>query len=559
MAGLARAKSPVNEAAVLLQRNRPPRFRRLADRSISFMPLKLSPTQIAFNARGDGRFNRPFQEQLAFFRQKLNLPTERYDDILKEAHDRAFVVAGAMKADLLADFRDAIDNAIENGKSIGWFRKQFDAIVKRHGWEGWTGSDSPQGRDWRTRVIYRTNLASSYAAGRWAQLNDPDLLKTRPYWEYVHNDTVQHPRPLHVSWSGMVLRHDHPWWQTHFPPNGWGCRCRVKAVRARKYEGAEPPEDGVYTRKDRQGNNHVIPKGIDYGWDYAPGASVGNLVGTIRQKLPAMPPPVAEGLKKDLDAVVPANTEFVPAKTTGAASRWAVENNLADVADYGKIHVDVANDMNRSLLEHIKAFPELRASQKFIGTCQNQFSLWHEQARAKYEKTLIERGASEESAKSISKRVVKKPTVKGTTWAHSMDHPDLKGIAVNKKWGEDLTAFRKVLDKGVEAKFHPIGCNTVKSVADHEFGHQLDLLLKLTDSNVLPGQKFEQTEIQRLYIEAKQAGIKENVSQYAGTNIKEFVAEAWAEALNNPQPRRFAREVERIVRDEYKKQFKSGS
>jgi len=238
------------------------------------MPLNLSPTQLAFNARGDGTFNKPFQEQLDFFRQKLNLPTEHYDDILKSAHDRAFVVAGAAKADLLTDLRTAVDQAIADGKSIQWFRKEFKAIVQKHGWEGWTGSDTQAGRDWRTRVIYKTNMAASYAAGRWQQLNNPDLLKSRPYWKYVHNDTVAHPRPLHQSWSGLVLKHDDPWWQAHFPPNGWGCRCRVTAVRASEYEGAEAPDEGVYVKEDRNGGRHVLPKGVDYGWNYAPGAGL---------------------------------------------------------------------------------------------------------------------------------------------------------------------------------------------------------------------------------------------------------------------------------------------
>lgn len=237
------------------------------------MPIKLSPTQVAFNNRGDGKFNKPFQEQVDFFQQKLNLPTERYDDILKAAHDRAFVVAGAMKADLLTDLRDAVDKSIAEGKSIQWFRKEFENIVAQHGWTGWTGEGTKVGRDWRTRVIYSTNLSASYAAGRYQQLTDPDLLKSRPYWKYIHNDTVRHPRPLHQSWSGMVLKHDDPFWQTHFPPNGWGCRCRVTAVPASDYKGYPPPDDGTYIYKDRSGAEHVLPKGIDYGWDYEPGAN----------------------------------------------------------------------------------------------------------------------------------------------------------------------------------------------------------------------------------------------------------------------------------------------
>ncbi len=235
------------------------------------MPLILSPTQAAFNPRGDGRFNTPFQEQLDFFRQKLNLPTQRYDDILGAAHDRAFVVAGAMKADLLSDLRESIDQAIAEGNSIQQFRREFQHITEKHGWLDYTGSDSKKGRDWRTRIIYRTNLATSYAAGRYQQLTDPELLKRRPYWKYIHNDSVRHPRPLHVSWNGRVLKHDDPWWTSHFPPNGWGCRCRVKAVRASEYKHAQAPDDGEAIHTDRAGKTHHHPKGIDFGWDYAPG------------------------------------------------------------------------------------------------------------------------------------------------------------------------------------------------------------------------------------------------------------------------------------------------
>ncbi len=43
-------------------------------------------------------FNSPFTEQVAFFRKKINLPSERWDDIKKSAHDRGFIVAGATGA-----------------------------------------------------------------------------------------------------------------------------------------------------------------------------------------------------------------------------------------------------------------------------------------------------------------------------------------------------------------------------------------------------------------------------------------------------------------------------
>jgi len=230
------------------------------------MPHRISADNIGPNPRGKGRFNQPFAQQIDFFRRKLNLPTERFDDVIKSGHDRAFVVAGAMKADLIADLRTAVDGAIADGRSIGWFRKNFDEIVDRHGW-AFRGP-----RNWRTLVIYQTNLQASYQAGRFAQLTDPDLLGRRPFWKYIHSDLVIRARPLHESWDGLVLRHDDPFWSTHFPPNGWGCRCRVQAVPPSQFKDQKAPDDGTRQHTDRLGVTHTIPNGIDFGWDYQPGA-----------------------------------------------------------------------------------------------------------------------------------------------------------------------------------------------------------------------------------------------------------------------------------------------
>lgn len=216
----------------------------------------------------------PFQAQIDFLRAKLRLPSERWDDIQRQAHDRAFMVTGAAKADLLADLHQAVVDAASEGHGLEAFRRDFKAIVAKHGWTGWTGEGSSEGEAWRTRVIYQTNMSTSYWAGRRAQMTDPEYLRLRPYWRYIHSDAVMHPRPQHLAWHGLTLRHDHPFWATHFPPNGWGCQCRLATVSARAGEASakaglgEPPE-GWDSADAKTG----APVGIDKGFDYAPGAA----------------------------------------------------------------------------------------------------------------------------------------------------------------------------------------------------------------------------------------------------------------------------------------------
>lgn len=186
----------------------------------------------------------PFPAQVAFFRRKVNVPSARWDDLQRADHAHGFMVAGLARADVLADLRRAIEDAIGRGETLEDFRARFEAIVQGR-WEGWTGSGSPRGRAWRTRIIYQTNLRTSYMAGRWEKLRD------FPYLKYQHN-TVENPRHEHQAWDGLIIATDDPWWDTHYPPNGWGCRCTVTGVSEQRLRamrgdrGADrPPSDGA--------------------------------------------------------------------------------------------------------------------------------------------------------------------------------------------------------------------------------------------------------------------------------------------------------------------------
>jgi hypothetical protein len=191
------------------------------------------------------------------------------------------MIAGAYKADLLADFRTAVDKAIADGTTLAEFRKDFDRIVKTHGWS-YKGS-----RNWRSEVIYSTNLRTAHAAGRWAQLTNPDVLKFYGYLVYRHGDSV-HPRPLHQSWDGTTLPADDPWWDTHYVPNGWGCKCKVFAAskeehaQARKNGKGEAPPSPINPKTGE-------PVGIDKGWGYNVGKAAGKDYRVLNNKFETLP------------------------------------------------------------------------------------------------------------------------------------------------------------------------------------------------------------------------------------------------------------------------------
>lgn len=210
----------------------------------------------------------PFNEQIDYFRRKINMPTATYLDIYGEAHDYAFAVAGSHTQEIVGDFRKAVDEVIEQGGTLEQFRKRFDEIVEKHSWE-YNG-----GRNWRSRIIYDTNLYASYNHGRYTQ--QKALADVLPYWEYEHNDSA-HPRPEHQAWDGKVLHADDPWWDYHYPVRAYGCHCTVRALddfdlQAEGKTVAESPpiewEEKLIGQRSGSPRIVRVPKGVDPSFEH---------------------------------------------------------------------------------------------------------------------------------------------------------------------------------------------------------------------------------------------------------------------------------------------------
>ena len=241
----------------------------------------IQPSQI------DGATRLPFAEAIAFFRAKLGnlIPTQAWDDLWQSQHDSGFMVAGATEADLLADIATAIDQAISQGTSLDQFRKAFRQIVADRGWHGWTGEGSAAGEAWRTRIIYSANTSTAYAAGRLAQLHAGGFA----LWVYRHNDSVLHPRPQHLAWNGLTLPADSPFWQTHYPPNGWNCfpaetlvRCAPKLGLRAFYQGKMVEFHTAFGNRLTLTANHAVL--TRRGWVAAQQLQQGDeLIGAPRQ------------------------------------------------------------------------------------------------------------------------------------------------------------------------------------------------------------------------------------------------------------------------------------
>ena len=197
-----------------------------------------------------------FEEAIAYFKGKTNLDTDTYADAQGITQDVAFTVAKA-KGDLLNEIRVAVEKAIVSGQGLEVFQKAFDRIADR--WSpDWMGNGD---RAWRSQLVYETNLRSAYAAGRYTQMTQPEVLNKRPYWQWRHGGSKD-PRPEHIALDGKVFDADQLFFQVGgFPPCGYNCRCRVFSMSPRDLSQRSllvsdaPPVEAI----------------VDKGWGFVPG------------------------------------------------------------------------------------------------------------------------------------------------------------------------------------------------------------------------------------------------------------------------------------------------
>lgn len=220
--------------------------------------------------------NLPFKEAISFFRQKINLPTKAWDDLEKDMHAKAFMVAGVMKAELLTDLRKAVDKSIAEGGTPEMFKKEFDSIVGKHGWKH---KGNP---GWRSNIIIQTNTSMAYSAGRWKGQTSDAVKAVRPYLRYLPSSSLNKNKD-HIPYYNLVLPSDDSFWLTHYPPNGWGCHCGVTSLSGRELERLqnEEQEYPINTSspqlqekefvKKSTGEVKTVLEGCDPSFDYNPG------------------------------------------------------------------------------------------------------------------------------------------------------------------------------------------------------------------------------------------------------------------------------------------------
>ena len=265
---------------------------------------------------GFGFRTEPDPESLAYIRSKGWKPAFSYKDVWGDEHAFAFTVAKATQMDVLRTIREALEKAKADGVPLATFARDLKPKLVELGWwgEGEVPDPASGGRDRpgqlgsprRLRTIYQANMRTAAAHGQWQRIERNK--ETLPYLLYELGPSERH-RPEHAAKKGLILPVDDPFWRAWMPPNGWGCKCRVRQlseaeVRRRGLTvGTAPVVPTRAWRNERRGETVQVPAGIDPGWDNNPGlARRENLDRFAVDKLREAPPDLARAAIADMVA-----------------------------------------------------------------------------------------------------------------------------------------------------------------------------------------------------------------------------------------------------------------
>lgn len=164
--------------------------------------------------------------------------------LLPELRGRAFMVAGIEDINLLERLRDRIGDLPEGGdwdeikKDIAGDLTPF-FVDPESGGEDMAKQIAEADR--RAELLVRTHGFQAYAATRYReQMENRDI---QPFWQYKAFGDGR-VRDTHRALDGLVFPAGHPFWDDHYPPWEWGCRCIVIGLSPEAVEEIRKEDEG---------------------------------------------------------------------------------------------------------------------------------------------------------------------------------------------------------------------------------------------------------------------------------------------------------------------------
>lgn len=134
---------------------------------------------------------------------------------------RAFAMARSPLEVVTREIQDVIARSIQNGDGLPGTSEMIQQIGSKYNLRGWS--------QWYADTVFRTNLGTAYANGRFLQAEDPDLrgfISGFRRLEVLDKDTRHNHRKAHY----LTAAPRDPIWLRLGVPGGYNCRATVSMI-----------------------------------------------------------------------------------------------------------------------------------------------------------------------------------------------------------------------------------------------------------------------------------------------------------------------------------------
>lgn len=172
------------------------------------------------------------EEAAALIAERTPMRREAYDALLPELKARAFVVTGLEDLRVVGKIRDAIAEIPRGGD---W--ETAKAAVEEQ-LAPWFTEEQAQ---IRADILLRYHTFQAYGAAQYRALKEEADIFT--HWQYRSTGDGA-VRDSHQALDGLVLPADHAFWQDHFPPWEYNCRCQVVGLMQEEVDAIREEDAG---------------------------------------------------------------------------------------------------------------------------------------------------------------------------------------------------------------------------------------------------------------------------------------------------------------------------
>lgn len=162
---------------------------------------------------------RPHKEAEGLIAGKKVVAREVFYKLLPELRARAFTISGVECANVMQRVRDSIAALPRGGEEGTWDKVKEKVVAELDPWLG-------DGAERRATLLLRAHGFQAFQASNW-RVAQEDEDTTHLQYLATEDDRV---RESHLALNGVTLPKGDPFWDKHYPPWDWGCRCRVRPM-----------------------------------------------------------------------------------------------------------------------------------------------------------------------------------------------------------------------------------------------------------------------------------------------------------------------------------------